>query len=128
MQAINCVFALLCSLSQKTEFFFTIFFSLEGFPQHFRSVSFIIPLLKLRRLISQEIGALQLYLTKRLQHRCFPMNFVKFCRITFFKKTSGNCLFKGGNESKTGKIFVHLIKKDFVCSCLNKKVSGKCKF
>ena len=30
---------------------------------------------------------LQLYLKKRLWHRCFPVNFVKFLRIPFWKTT-----------------------------------------
>ena len=39
---------------------------------------------------------LQLH-NKRLQHRCFPMKFVKFLRTPFLKNTSGNCFcFSGG--------------------------------
>ena len=30
-------------------------------------------------------------LKKRLQHRCFPVNFEKFLRTTFLYKTSGGC-------------------------------------
>ena len=31
---------------------------------------------------------LQLYFKKRLWHRCFPVNFAKFLRTTFFRRTS----------------------------------------
>ena len=36
---------------------------------------------------------LQLYLKKRLWHRCFPVNFVKFLRTPILKNTSGGCFY-----------------------------------
>ena len=38
-------------------------------------------------------GGLQLYL-KRLPHRCFPVNFVKFLRTPILQNTSGQLLLK----------------------------------
>ena len=35
---------------------------------------------------------LQLYLKKRLRHRCFSVNFAKFLRIPFLQNTSGRLL------------------------------------
>ena len=32
-------------------------------------------------------------LRKRLWHRCFPVNFVKFLRTPFIRNTSGDCFF-----------------------------------
>ena len=31
---------------------------------------------------------------KRLQHRCFPVNLVKFLRTSFLQNTSGSCFFQ----------------------------------
>ena len=36
--------------------------------------------------------SLQLYLKKRLWHRCFPLNFAKFLRTPFSQNTSGRLL------------------------------------
>ena len=36
---------------------------------------------------------LHLYLKMRLQHRCFLLDFVKYSRTAFCKKTLGNCFF-----------------------------------
>ena len=42
-------------------------------------------------LIKFQVLGLQLY-QKRLWHRCFPVNFVKFLRIPFLQNTSGRLL------------------------------------
>ena len=36
-------------------------------------------------------ASLQLYLKKRVWHRCFSVNFPKFLRAPFLQKTSGDC-------------------------------------
>ena len=41
-------------------------------------------------LIKLQTSSLQLYFKKRLWHRCFPVNFVKFLRAPFFLRTSSD--------------------------------------
>ena len=37
---------------------------------------------------------MQCWLKRRLQHRCFPVNFTKFLRIPFLRNTLGGCFWK----------------------------------
>ena len=52
-------------------------------------------------LIKLQASGLQLYLKKRLWHRCFPVNFVKFLRTPFLQNTSGRLLLQVASSDFT---------------------------
>ena len=51
--------------------------------------------------------------TKRLQHRCFPVNIPKFLRTYFSWNTSGGCFYK--NFANSNRIFLY--RSHFLSSC-----------
>ena len=52
------------------------------------------------------------FIKKRLQHRCFPANIVKFCRIAFFiEQLQWLLLFVGKQGSRTG---ISLVKPNYL--------------
>ena len=54
-------------------------------------------------------------LKKRLSHRCFHVNFVKFLRTLFLQNTSGGCFWRKTVAKK--KPFVHLFHRTPLGSC-----------
>ena len=63
-------------------------------------------------------------LKKRLQHRCFPVNFANFLRTPFSQNTSGRLLlvFGGMLERQQGKPFIH---QGIGCNSKNVRAAAK---